>query len=257
VGWADYVQRLNSIHGLEGDDALSTLPNPDLPPAWFIGDVTRVVPEQWALVFSLNPKLDRDTAWYLNRQWDRNSFWEFQTNWLRCWWNRSFHGPLTRLARYSIQSVAGSDETVDDRFFAARHLVFVELCPYASQRFALSPEVLTQMASDDIACKVEAEMTHIMLQEGRPALVLVNGNGAISSFETINRGRLDWVELSYKSVNRPEKALWHKQGYLHLRGRTVPIAGFPFLRKPATHNFYLDIQQLGDYVHSLLGKSRQ
>jgi hypothetical protein len=126
VRWDEHLEALNRELGLSGVHALSTFPKADLPPAWFIGDVTSVVPGDWVLVFSLNPAADDDAQFYAGRQWDAASFWDYQTGWLRSWWNARFHGPLAGLAARCI----GQGDVEDDgalKAFAAKSIVFAEL----------------------------------------------------------------------------------------------------------------------------------
>lgn len=244
IRWGQHVEGLNRELGLQGNQALSTFPKADLPPAWFIGDVTSVVPGEWALVFSLNPAADDDAAFYAGREWDAGRFWEYQTGWLREWWNPRFHGPLAGLVARSVGR-AGIEDAEALQRFAAECIVFAELCPYASKQFALSAEVLQLLRERDVACRIEAEMTDRMLREGAPRVVLVNGNRAIEHFETRYGSALSWELRQYESEAKPGKTLWHMEGTLQVGDRVVPTAGFPFLKKPATHNFRLEIEQLG------------
>ena len=250
VRWDEHVDRLNRELALTGDHELSTFPKVDLPPAWFIGDVTSVVPGEWVLVFSLNPAADNDAKFYAERTWDAGSFWEYQTGWLRSWWNRAFHGPLASLAARCIRH---SDDTGDLKGFAASSIVFAELCPYASRSFSLTPDALRSLREKDIGCRVEAEMTEMMLRQGAPRLLLVNGNRAIEHFELSYGEFLSWEVREYVSEARVDRKLWHMQGALREGGRSIPVLGFPFLRKPRTHNATVEIEQLGRYGADLVG----
>jgi hypothetical protein len=88
-------------------------------------------------------------------------------------------------------------------------------------------------------------MTDRMLRKGAPRAILVNGNRAIEHFEANYGSALSWELRQYESEAKPGKRLWHMEGTLQVGDRLVPTAGFPFLRKPATHNFMLEIEQLG------------
>jgi hypothetical protein len=246
IGWQEHVKGLNATYGLDGLHKLSTFPRPELPPAWFIGDVTAVTPGEWVLVFSLNPAEDQDTDFYYGRDWSPANFWEYQVSWLREWWNESYHGPLARVAQLATDSVS-----TDERSFAGDHIIFAELCPYASKRFAISQDSLLAMSRTDAAFKAEAAIVEAMLIGGEPKLVLVNGNAAISAFQTLHGPDLDWSEVHYESESAPGKKLWHTAGMLTLAGRRTPIAGFPFIRKPRTHNWAGELEQLGRYLSAL------
>lgn len=254
VRWDEHVVALNRELGLSDVHALSTFPKADLPPAWFIGDVTSVVPGEWVLVFSLNPAADDDAPFYDGRAWDAASFWDYQTGWLRSWWNPRFHGLLAGLV---ARCTGRLDVETDGRFqaFAAGNIVFAELCPYASRKFALGAEALQALRERDVACRVEAEMTDRMLREGSPRLVLVNGSSAIQHFEATYADVLSWDIREYESEAKLAKKLWHMEGTLRLDGGLIPVAGFPFLRNPRTHNATLEIEQLGRYVASLMAPS--
>jgi hypothetical protein len=252
--WPAHLEQLNARYHLSGRDELSILPKAELPPTWFIGDVTKVVPGEWALVFSLNPKRDKDKEWYFTQPWEWNadSFWHFQTTWFaEGYWNAMFHGPLTRIVARVLGDAPATSKH-EQISFANKHLVFVELCPYASDSFALSPETLVQMRDQDVACQVEAQMTAIMLRDGRPGLILVNGNDATNNFDAVYGGSLQWEWLTYASASKPGKMLWDKPGHLTVGDRTIAIAGFPFLRKPATHNSGIEIDQLAERISGLL-----
>jgi hypothetical protein len=247
-GWREHVEQLNSRLGLFREHEFTTFPNRDLPPGWFIGDVATVPPEDWVLVFALNPRTDPDLDFYESRLWTSDGFWEYQTTWLRYWWNRSFHGPLARLAMSVLGSAPASESP---REFAAERMVFAELCPYASERFALGNDVLLRLYGADIGFQIEARMTEIMLRDGKPSLVLVNGNEAVAKFEATHGTDLVWRELRYESGTKPGKMLWHRQGALTVDGRAIRIAGFPFLRKPATHNSNTEIEQLAERIRAV------
>jgi hypothetical protein len=252
VRWDDHVDGLNKDLGLSAENQrLSTFPRRDLPPSWFIGDVTAVQPDEWVLVFSLNPATDDDGQFYAERKWNAESFWNFQTGWLHYWFNHAFHGPLARLASLSLGKPLADSEQV--RNFAATAMVFAELCPYSSRTFALSESTLERLREVDIACKVEAEMVDLMLAEGQPGLVLVNGNDAVQHFAATFGEALSWEQKTYVSEFKPGKNLWHMEGMLRADGRMTPVIGFPFLKKPATHNATVEIEQLARFARALVG----
>jgi hypothetical protein len=251
IGWQQHLLELNLRYGLSGDSALSTFPKPELPPSWFIGDVTIVVPREWVLVFSLNPATDADTKFYTDRAWTEVTFWEFLAKWFTHeWWNPSFHGSLTSLVMKSLEL------PFDDRDsllkFARTHEIFVELCPYASRTWSMAREVLADMLGKDAACRAEAEMASRMIQGGKPKLILVNGNPAVENFELVYGQHLSWNERRYFSGSSPQKRLWHMEGTVTFDEEQIPIVGFPFLRKPRTHNSSVEMDQLAQAIQALL-----
>ena len=87
--------------------------------------------------------------------------------------------------------------------------------------------------------------------------MLVNGSAAVRDVDAVYGDRLHWEEVDYESVNgrdrqgRP-KRLWHKQGIYAASHGAVPLVGFPFLKKPATHNSSAEVEQLGRKIRAFL-----
>jgi hypothetical protein len=250
ISWRSHLSQLNADYGLQEPHSLTTLPNPDLPPAWFIGDVTRVVPGSWILIISLNPDPDPNVDHYLTSAWDPASFWHFQTTWFQQpkWWNSAFHGPLARLA---MTALTQTDE-MDEKSFAQTHLVFAELCPYASRGFALPWYKVIELCSDDIGCRVGEDIVDLMVRKGQPRAIFVNGNPSIWNFKAMHRRALTWRDSIYESDSKPGKYIRHKQGLLDIDAEKVPVIGFPFYRRPATHNSQLEQDQLGRHIKTFL-----
>ena len=145
------------------------------------------------------------------------------------------------MPEFTGETVA-ADEEPD---FASRRMVFVELCPYASQRFNLPSLMVEELARSETGFQTAAEITAILLKEARPHLLLVNGASALANFHTLYRTRLaEWHERAYASASSGRK-LWHCQGILRGLGHDLPMIGFPFLRTPRTHNSHAEIHQLG------------
>ena len=125
-------------------------------------------------------------------------------------------------------------------------MVFLELCPYVSHRFKLGSETVNELSRTDDGFQVASTLRKTLIGDANPALVLVNGIRAMEDFKRIHRKGLTWSDHSYPSIDRPSTTLWHKRGaYRTPSGAVVPVIGFPFLRKPKTHNSNNELQQLG------------
>lgn len=253
VDWEEHLAALNTRYGLRDRDALSTA-DVGLPPAWFNGDVEAIEPGRWVLVVSLNPgkppagfygdELRPDTAWDF---WRRHNAGK--------WWYWRFFRPLVRVAALAL------DEEVPraaEPGFATERMVFIELCPYASRRFGLPTETVAELSRRDPGFRTAATFRRILIEEARPALVLVNGAAAVRDAETMDAGTLRWVEVRYESadgVTRKGRAkrLWHKEGTFETTSGSVPVVGFPFLRKPLTHNSDAEIERLGRRIRAFVG----
>ena len=101
------------------------------------------------------------------------------------------------------------------------------------------------MLEEDRGFSIAKQVRQLLLNEAKPALVLVNGNAAIGQFEEASGASLTWEQVSYDSESKQTKSLWHRQGSIDAGSRKVPIIGFPFLRTPSTHNSSVEIYQLG------------
>lgn len=252
VDWETHLAALNVRLDLTGEHALSTT-DVGLPPAWFNGDIEAIREGAWTLVVSLNP--GKPPAGFYGDDLRRDNGWDF---WRRHnegrWWYRRFFGPLVRVAAMALGETV---EAADEPHYATERMVFVELCPFASRRFALSDQTVAALARDDRGFQTAARFRRILMEEGRPALVLVNGTAAIRDAEAVDGDRLSWEQVSYQSpiVSRSDarpKRLWHMQGsYATMHGVT-PVVGFPFLKKPATHNATAEIENLGLRIQAFL-----
>ncbi len=246
--WYAHTIALNQRYGLRGDDAF-TVNAPGLPPQWFNGDVEAIEPARWVLVESLNYNYSRaesDRQWWSQQRFDSASWWDYMRRQNRTWWYPQFYGPLVRVAARALGEEVHADQESE---FATTRMVFLEFCPYQSHRFWLPWETVDEMNRTDIGFHIAATLRKALIEEGLPALVLVNGKAAMRNFERIHEKELIWVEHRYPSVDRPSKTLWHKSGtYSTSSGESVPIAGFPFLRKPGTHNSHAELKQLSALI---------
>lgn len=243
--WKATADAINSQLGLRGDSALR--PSiAGLPPIWFQGDVERIQPGEWVLVMSLNHQVasddeyadvTRDTLWDLQRLHDRDH------------WYEAFNGPLARVA---ATAMGMNPDDIDVAAYASEHVVFTELCPYASKSFALDANTIAHLVKIDPAFQTAAWVRRILLEHARPSLVLVNGSGGLESFAVVYREQFEWQSPAreYLSVDDPQpgrlrRRLWHQEGVYRATAGLIPVIGFPFLRKPRTHNSYCELAQLG------------
>jgi hypothetical protein len=137
--WHAAVRELNRE---VGDDASNdfSLVVPGAPPPLFNGDVEQIQPGQWALVISLNHQLGED---HVNIE--PQALWEYWRDYNRRHWYPQFFYPITRL----IWTALGQPEPEDPSEYAASHVLFVELCPYASRSFNLGPDVVARLVQAD------------------------------------------------------------------------------------------------------------
>lgn len=239
VNWPALLAELNTRFGLSADDELSThVPE---SPLWFIGDVEAIRPGAWVLAISLNPHTPApgkyegghtpEFYWNLWRTHNRDFFWYPR-----------FYAPLARVAAAALGEELPRDQEPD---FATTRMVFTDLCPYASRQFALRPDQAADLVANDRGFKTMAEINRLLIEQAQPAVVLVNGKDSMRAMEAVYRGKLSWREHRYPSEDNPTKILRHLQGVLDLGAGPVPVVGFPFLRKPQTHNANVEIEQLG------------
>ena len=242
LDWESNLQRLNVKLQLPTESRFS-LVVPAAPPALFNGDVETIKPVHWALVVSLNHQFGSH-----NVEPSADAQWDYWRNFNRKHWYPRFFRPLTQVASSAL---GDSVDWTNEREYAASHIIFVELCPYASQRFAVSAESIQDLVDTDEGFKLAAQVTNLLIEEAEPAIVMVNGVAAITGFQSLMRRRLTWNTCAYDSVGGASggktKRLWHYEG--RLAGvRDIPAVGFPFLRTRSTHNSNLEVQQLGPLI---------
>ncbi len=98
------------------------------------------------------------------------TLWDLQRFHDREHWYESFNGPLARVAAMAMGINPGD---VHLATFAADHVVFTELCPYASKSFGLDPTSIAELVSSDAAFQTAARIRTTLLDHAQPALVLV------------------------------------------------------------------------------------
>ena len=252
VDWESHLASLNERLGL-GEESRFAVSIPGLPPFWFNGDVEGLAEAPWTLVVSLNHQMGA----YRDPPTEEN-YWEFCRLHNQKHWYPRFFRPLVRLAATCLGETVAADEEPE---FASRRMVFVELCPYASQRFNLPSLMVEELARSETGFQTAAEITAILLKEARPHLLLVNGASALANFHALYGPHLAvWESRTYASATSGRK-LWHCQGILRWLGHDLPIVGFPFLRTPRTHNSHAEIDQIGtagrEFVRSVSQSSER
>lgn len=243
--WPTAVHELNRGLGDDPDKPFS-LVVPGAPPPLFNGDVEQIRPGQWALVISLNHQLGEHRV-----DPEPQALWEYWRNYNRRHWYSKFFRPITRL----VWTALGQPEPNDPREYAASHILFVELCPYASRSFSLPTDVVSQLVQSEPGFQLAARANRLLIDAAEPAFVLVNGSVACATVKAEFGNRLSWQYREYLSTEPTapgySKTLWHYEGLLSGPSTNVPVVGFPFLRTPRTHNSNAEIQQLAVSIRNL------
>ena len=150
---------------------------PGLPPAWVVGDLDAVPAGEWVLVVSLNQaRREEEEDWHVAQRYTSQSYrdhWRFLN---RDWWEPGFYRPLVRLAGTALDLAVDQD---DEAAFATTRMIFVELCPYPSRQFSLDGPTIEQLAVDDIGFRTAAAVRSLLIEEGEPATIVVNGVAAV------------------------------------------------------------------------------
>jgi hypothetical protein len=231
---------------------------------WFNGDIEALIPGHWVLVVSLNhqlnPENQKSLDFYGDRRFDPRSFWNRRRTFNTDSWYRSFFGPLAQVA---ARALGGSLSREEESGFATTRMLFVEICPYGSNKFSLTWAAIKELLEWEPGFQLAARVNQLLIEHGQPALVLVNGKRAIDMFEHLYVDELQWADVHYDSPDPPKpgtrvKRLWHKCGVLRNDDRRIPVVGIPFLRKPSTHNSNAEITLLGKhFANCLAGESAQ
>ena len=252
--WTSHLRDLNQRFGLSGRDELKVA-NEGLPPSWFVGDVEALEPGRWVLVVSLNQAswAGKDEAWRRQQRDSAQKDWDFWRLLNRKTWYGKFYAPMVRLAATSLGEEVPA-EREQQQEFATTRMVFVESCPYSSGQFARGGELLTSLAGKDRGFEVLERVRHMLIQEAHPALVMVNGNDALSTLQRIEGERIRLEKhRRYESDSKPGKMLRHREGCIDSGTGPVPVVGFPFVPGRKTHQSHVEIEQLGAYGRALVG----
>ncbi|MBA3450051.1 MAG: hypothetical protein H0T18_02425 [Chloroflexia bacterium] len=251
--WEERVDAINQRYQLRGEHILLTH-GPGVPMPWFNGDIQSVEPGKWVLVISLNHQIDSNPSEAAPRMGSGSSvsdaWWNARRTMNMDRWYGQFFGPLARVAAAAMREPLSKQE---EPSFSARRMVFVEICPYASNKFNLDWPIVKELHATDLGFRLASEVNHLLIEQGEPALVMVNGNSAIEMFRHLYANALDWREVRYDSchppqVGRKQKRLRHYCGSLRLGKRMMPVMGFPFLRTPSTHNSNQEVALLGEHA---------
>jgi hypothetical protein len=246
--WNAHLDELNERLALSDRDQFA-LPT-GLAPSWFVGDVESLDSENWALVVQLNQaRRPNDDEWHLAQDYTVESYWDHWRLLNRKYWEPSAYRKFVRLASRVFDLSIGPDQ---ESSFAASRLIFVELCPYPSEQFRLSADVLDELIVNDIGFQVAAEVRNLLIENASPSVILISGVDALGDFERSYSGDVELTKRAYPSGTKAAKELWHREGWYRGGGRHIPVVGFPFLRSQSAHNSYSEIDQLGDFVRQLL-----
>ena len=257
--WQKRLSQINEKYGLSGKDALATHGR-NVPPPWFNGDIEAIEPGRWVLVVSLNPRVDPQSQEAMHRYRDQEftpeKYWDHWRRFNTTNWYARFFSPLARVAAYGLGESLEDQES--EKSFATNRMLFIELCPYGSLQFKLSRDVVEELTQEDVGFKLAAKVRRILIEQGRPVLVLLNGTATIEDFEFVDRERVSLRRIEYPSVDKPavgknQKRLWHKQGYYGAPHGHVPVVGFPFLRSRMTAASNGELRQLGGHIRYFMG----
>lgn len=237
--WHSHLARLNRDFGLQTGEWLRAAAPDSGKITLFNGDFEAIEPDRWVLVVSLNHQVG-DPEVYEQHTVSSTSWWDL---W-RAHNARYFYAPFFRPFVRLMAEAMGEEEPTEEAegTFASSRAVFVELCPYASQSFSAKAAGILEGALEDYGVRLSRLFRQILIDKARPSLVLVNGRP--EAFERTHRNVIEWKQQNYVSNTNPHKELWHMQGWLGSEAGSIPVAGFPFLRKPRTHNSYMEISQL-------------
>ena len=255
--WAAHLDSLNERLGLHGRRELAT-PAPGLPPSWFVGDVENLQPGRWVLFVGLNQARARDDeAWHAAQGYTPRTYWDYWRLLNSNSWYARYYSPRVRLAAAALD-VESPDTREEQQEFATTSIVFVELCPYSSEQSQFADEELVRLSTQDHGFRIAAALRRVLIQHGRPAMVMVSGNQAVTVLERADGDHLTLGRArDYQSVSRPDKRLWHREGHYTVGASRVPVMGFPFLRTQSAHNSYEEIDQLGRRAGELVRESRE
>ena len=248
--WDQHIGALNAAIGLEGRHAFG-LAAPTLAPSWLVGDVEVVEPGRWVLVVSLNQaRREEDEASHTARNYTPQSYWDHWRFLNRNWWEPRFYRPLVRLASRAMRAETPAEAEPE---FATSRMIFVELSPYPSREFAISADDIHRLATVDRGYRIATRVREILIHDGEPALVVLNGLRTIEAFAHVHRDRARFDEWRrYPSVHNARRMLRHREGRYDAGLSGVPLLGMPFLRKAGTHNANSEVDQLGDMARALV-----
>jgi hypothetical protein len=195
--WQERVDAINQRYLLSRHHMLFAPDSGVLVP-WFNGNIEAVEPGRWILVISLNHYVDpvereasgRDTG----AQYTSATYWDQRRAFNMNHWYRDFFGPLARVAATALGDELTKEQ---EAAFATNRMIFVEICPYGSQKFSLSWQAVEELLATDLGFQRAAEVNRLLIEQGRPALVMVNGLRSIDMFEHLYADALTWQQIRY------------------------------------------------------------
>lgn len=251
--WQGRIDAINQRYALSGAHKLFT-PDPDAPMPWFNGNIEAVEPGNWVLVISLNHYVNPDSlstsGFDTTGSHTAETYLDHRLTFNTESWYGKFFGPLAQVAAAALGEQLTREQ---EPLFATNRMIFVEICPYGSQKFSLSWQTVEELLEKDLGFRRAAEVNRLLVEQGRPALVIVNGARSIDMFAHLYADVLTWRQYCYNSCDLPKnrrkrKQLRHFCGSLDLGHNVVPVVGFPFLKTPHTHNSNAELALLANHV---------
>ena len=241
--WAAHVRGLNARLGLTGSFAFA---ESRWAPEFFWAPLAQFEPGQWLAAASLNPKelsaSNRD--WHERQTWDADAYWAYHCREdLRGWapadfYYRKWAQPFVLLLSELLQRPELELDGMGSYFSKVGAF---EIIPYSSHQYA--PGTFTAM-SDDVGNAFAREVAVTAITECPPVAVVANGLDSAEAAAAWLPLDAPVTEYRYESVSRPNRTLRHWQSSMTVDGRSVPFAGFPFMRTQGGHNSYDEVRQL-------------
>lgn len=209
--WEERVDAINRRYDLAGDHMVLTH-GPGIPMPWFNGDIEAIEPGNWVLAISLNHQLDRDGIEMLKHQASgispEEAWWRQRRrmNTDRCY--GQFFDPLARVAATALGEQLQRE---DEPEFATNRMIFVEICPYASNRFNMGWRTVAELLASDLGFQLAARVNHLLIHEGDPALVMINGGSAIAMVQHLYADALDWERIATTPAIHHERGASRKR----------------------------------------------
>jgi len=222
--WQRHVDQLNTQFRLAGKSRLM-LPHLTLPPPWFNGDIERLPPNRWVLVVSLNPHIDPNDTSLDRYAFSPQAWWDFWRGYnLGDRWKGAFFPRLTRLAAACLGESLPTKESI--KRFASERILFVEFCPYASERFTIGNWSAAKYVADNdkLGFTAAREIRQAIFDRGQPALVLCNGKFATYDVKDHQCGHMERVRITALDDERLSMSIW--SAFFSSAGRTFPVVGF-------------------------------
>lgn len=222
--WQLQVDHLNRRFGLSGKNRLM-LPHLTLPPPWFNGDIERLPPKHWVLVVSLNPHLDPNDTSLSTHAFSSQEWWDFWREFnLGARWKGAFFPRLARLAAACLGESLPTQESI--KTFACERMLFVEFCPYASERFTMGNWLAAKNVADHdkLGFATARVIRQILFDKGQPALVLCNGKFATYDVKDHQCEQMEHLQITAHDDECRTMRVWSE--FVSSAGQSFPVVGF-------------------------------